>query len=140
MSVALEAGAQLPAQTYRVTRVDLVKYAGAAGDFNPIHWSDRQATKVGLPGVIAHGMYTMALGARALTAWTGDPASILEYGVRFTRPVPVPDDDLGAEVVVSGSVRSVAGGRAQVDLTVTCNGEKVLAAARATVRVPVPAG
>ena len=134
--MAFEAGASLPAQTYRVTRVDLVKYAGAAGDFNPIHWSDRHATKVGLPGVIAHGMYTMALAARAVASWTGDPTSILEYGVRFTRPVPVPDDDLGAEVVVAGSVRSVAEGRAQIDLTVTCNGEKVLAAARATVRLP----
>jgi acyl dehydratase len=135
VTVTFEAGAQLPAQTYHVTRSDLVRYAGAAGDFNPIHWSDRQAVKVGLPGVIAHGMYTMALGARALSTWTGDPASVVEYTVRFTRPVPVPDDDTGAEVVVGGMVRSVDQGNAQVELTVTCNGERVLAAARATVRV-----
>jgi acyl dehydratase len=132
--VVLTPGAVLPEQTYRVTRADLVKYAGAAGDFNPIHWSDRQARGVGLRGVIAHGMYTMALGARALSGWTGDPAGLVEYSVRFTRPVPVPDDDLGAEVRVTGAVKSVADGLAQIDLTVTCNGEKVLAAARATVR------
>jgi acyl dehydratase len=128
-------GAELAPQTYRITRADLVRYAGAAGDFNPIHWSDRQARAVGLPGVIAHGMYTMALGGRAVLAWTGDPAAIVEYGVRFARPVVVPDDDAGAEVIVSGAVRSVADGLAQIDLTVTCGGEKVLAQARATVRV-----
>jgi acyl dehydratase len=118
-----------------VTRADLVRYAGAAGDFNPIHWSDRQATAVGLPGVIAHGMYTMALGARAVSAWTGDPANLVEYGVRFTKPVIVPDDDLGAEVTVAGVVKAVADGQAQIDLTVTSGGEKVLAQAKAVVRV-----
>ena len=94
-------------QTYRVTRADLVRYAGASGDFNPIHWSDRTAVAVGLPGVIAHGMFTMALAGRAVTAWAGDPGAVVEYGVRFTRPVVVPDDDEGAEVVVTGAVRSV---------------------------------
>ena len=83
-----EAGHQLPPQTFRVTRADLVRYAGASGDFNPIHWSDRVATGVGLPGVIAHGMFTMALAGRAVTAWVGgDPDAVVEYGVRFTRPV-----------------------------------------------------
>ena len=85
---------------YRVTRADLVRYAGASGDFNPIHWSDRVATAVGLPGVIAHGMFTMALAGRAVAGWAGDPAAVVEYGVRFTKPVVVPDDDTGAEVVV----------------------------------------
>src|SRR5438034_925599 len=73
----------LPARTFRITRTDLVRYAGASGDYNPIHWSDRVATSVGLPGVIAHGMYTMALVARAVTGWVGDPAAIVEYRVRF---------------------------------------------------------
>jgi acyl dehydratase len=131
----IQVGAQLPAQTYRVTRADLIRYAGASGDFNPIHWSDRVATGVGLPGVIAHGMFTMALAGRAVTTWTGDPGAVVEYGVRFAKPVVVPDDDTGAEVVVSGVVKSIDDqGRAQLELTVTSGGEKVLAQARALVR------
>src|SRR5258705_3211797 len=122
---SLVAGAQLDSRTFRVTRADLIRYAGASGDFNPIHWSDRTARQVGLPGVIAHGMYTMALAARAVAAWVGS-ASVVEYGVRFTKPVVVPDDDEGAEIVVSGSVREVADGLTHIDLTVTCNGDKVL--------------
>jgi len=126
---------QLPARTYRVTRADLVRYAGASGDFNPIHWSDRVATGVGLPGVIAHGMYTMALAARAVTEWTGDPAAIIEYRVRFARPVVVPDTDDGTEVTVSGVLRSTTDeGHRILDLTATCQGDKVLSQARATVR------
>jgi acyl dehydratase len=132
---ALEVGEVLPVQRYRVTRADLVRYAGAAGDFNPIHWSDRIAAAVGLPGVIAHGMYTMALAGRAVCAWTGDPG-VVEYGVRFTKPVLVPDDDEGAEVEVTGTVRSVTDDQTEIDLTVVCGGEKVLAMARATVRAP----
>lgn len=128
-------GQQLPAQTYRVTRADLIRYAGASGDFNPIHWSDRIAHSVGLPGVIAHGMYTMALAGRALTTWAGRADAVVEFGVRFTKPVVVPDDDTGAEVVVAGVVRSVADGEAQVELTVTSGGEKVLGQARARLRV-----
>jgi acyl dehydratase len=129
-----QVGATLPAQAFRVTRADLVRYAGASLDFNPIHWSDRMATAVGLPGVIAHGMLTMALAGRAVTTWAGDPGSVVEFGVRFTKPVVVPDDDLGAEVVVAGVVREVEGGVTKIDLTVTCGGEKVLAQARARVR------
>src|SRR5215831_8005815 len=129
------AGTELPAQTYTITRADLVRYAGASGDFNPIHWSDRVATGVGLPGVIAHGMLTMALAGRAVTAWTGDPGAVLEFGVRFAKPVVVPDDDEGTEVTVAGVVKNVdEQGRAQVELTVTCAGEKVLTLARALVR------
>jgi acyl dehydratase len=130
----MQPGAALAAQTYRVTRADLVRYAGASGDYNPIHWSDRIATSVGLPSVIAHGMYTMALAGRAIVTWTGDPAAVVEYGVRFARPVVVPDTDDGTTVTVSGSVREVVDGVAQIDLTVTCDGEKVLAQARARVR------
>jgi acyl dehydratase len=126
---------QLEPRTYRVTRADLVRYAGASGDFNPIHWSDRVAVKVGLPGVIAHGMFTMALAGRALTEWTGDPAPVIDFGVRFARPVPVPDTDEGTEVVVNGVVKEVTEeGHAIVDVTVTCHGDKVLGPARATVK------
>jgi acyl dehydratase len=134
MSAEVAVGTELPEQTYRVTRADLVRYAGASGDLNPIHWSDRVATGVGLPGVIAHGMLTMGLAARAVTAWTGDPAALVEYHVRFGRPVVVPDDDEGAEVTVRGRVGALLDGdRARVDLTVTSGGEKVLSLARATV-------
>jgi acyl dehydratase len=123
-------------RTFVVTRADLVRYAGAAGDFNPIHWSERFATGVGLPGVIAHGMYTMALAAQAVADWAGDPTAVVEFGVRFTKPVPVPDDDTGAEVVVSGVVKGhTEDGHAQVEVTAVCGGEKVLGQARAIVRL-----
>ncbi len=130
-------GTELPEQTHRVTRADLVRYAGASGDLNPIHWSDRVATGVGLPGVIAHGMLTMGLAARAVTEWAGDPAALAEYQVRFGRPVVVPDDDAGAEVTVRGTVAALLeDSRARVDLAVTSGGEKVLSLARAVVRLP----
>jgi acyl dehydratase len=130
-------GTALPEQAYRITRADLVRYAGASGDFNPIHWNERVATSVGLPGVIAHGMFTMALAGRAVTDWTGDPGALLEYQVRFGRPVLVPDDDAGAEVTVRGTVAALLDdSRARVDLAVTSGGEKVLSLARAVVRLP----
>ncbi|MGH3368383.1 MAG: MaoC/PaaZ C-terminal domain-containing protein [Nocardioidaceae bacterium] len=120
------AGDELPVQNYRVTRADLVRYAGASGDFNPIHWSDRVAASVGLPGVIAHGMFTMALAARALDTWAGAPGRVSELGCKFTKPVVVPDDDEGVEVLVGGTVKQVTDDGVQVALTVTCGGEKVL--------------
>jgi acyl dehydratase len=123
-------------QSFTVTRADLVRYAGASGDFNPIHYSDRVATSVGLPGVIAHGMFTMALGARVLTDWLGDPARLVAYSVRFTKPVVVPDDDSGATVEFDLVVSEAeADGTARVDLTARCGADKVLGRARATVRV-----
>jgi acyl dehydratase len=129
-------GTELPEQVFRITRADLVRYAGASGDFNPIHWNDRVATGVGLPGVIAHGMFTMALAGRAVTGWTGDPAALVEYHVRFGRPVVVPDDEQGAEVTVRGKVGALLDdGRLRVDLTVTSDGEKVLSLARAVIRL-----
>ncbi|BCJ60144.1 MaoC family dehydratase [Micromonospora endophytica] len=132
---------ELPTQTFRVTRADLIRYAGASGDFNPIHWSDRFATTVGLPGVIAHGMLTMALVGRAVTTWAGAADAVVDYGVRFTRPVVVPDDDSGTEIVVNAVARETAeAGLTRLDITATCNGEKVLAQARATVRTPLPTG
>ncbi|GAB3963864.1 MaoC family dehydratase [Plantactinospora veratri] len=127
----------LAPRTFRITRADLVRYAGASGDFNPIHWSDRFATKVGLPGVIAHGMFTMALVGRAVTDWAGAPDAVVEYSVRFTRPVVVPDDDQGTEIEVSAAVRGEPeDGLTRLDLTATCQGEKVLAQARAVIRTP----
>ncbi|MBD8870754.1 MaoC/PaaZ C-terminal domain-containing protein [Nocardioides donggukensis] len=129
------AGTDLEPQSYVVTRGDLVRYAGASGDFNPIHWSDRVATSVGLPGVIAHGMYTMALAARAVDAWAGGPGRVVELGAKFTKPVVVPDDDEGVGIEVTGTVKSVEDGLATIGLEVTSGGAKVLGAARAVVRV-----
>ncbi|MET8281112.1 MaoC family dehydratase [Micromonospora sp. NPDC005174] len=126
---------ELPTKTFRVTRADLIRYAGASGDFNPIHWSDRVATKVGLPGVIVHGMFTMALVGRAVTEWAGAPDAVVEYGVRFTRPVVVPDDDQGTEIEVTARVREVTeDGLTRLEVTATCLGDKVLSQARATIR------
>ena len=126
-------GDALPAQEYVVTRADLVRYAGASGDLNPIHWSDRVATSVGLPGVIAHGMYTMALAARALDEWAGGPGRVVELGCKFTKPVVVPDDDAGVVVHVAGTVKEVADGRATIALEVTSGGQKVLGMPKAVV-------
>jgi acyl dehydratase len=127
-------GTELPEQVFPVTRADLVRYAGASGDLNPIHWNERVATEVGLPGVIAHGMFTMALTARVVTRWVGDPGALVEYHVRFGRPVLVPDDDTGGEVTVRGRVAALLeGDRARIDLTVTSRGDKVLSLARAVV-------
>ena len=132
-----EIGTALPQREFRVTREDLVRYAGAAGDFNPIHWSDRVAASVGLPGVIAHGMLTMALAGRMLTDWAGDPGAVVEYGVRFARPVVVPDDDAGVTVTVDAAVSEVRDdGLVGVEVNVRVGDEKVLTQARAIVRPP----
>lgn len=128
-----EVGEVLPERAYVLTRADLVRYAGASGDFNPIHWSDRVATAVGLPGVIAHGMLTLALAGRAVAEWT-DHAEVLELGSKFTQPVVVPDDDTGVEVRVAGTVKAVEGDRVTLALEVTSGGAKVLGMPRAVVR------
>src|SRR5205823_9435464 len=129
-------GAEIAARQYQVTRADLVRYAGASGDFNPIHWNERVAMSVGLPDVIAHGMLTMALAGRFLTEWAGDPAAVTEFGVRFSAPVVVPDDDKGALVEVSGVVTGkLEGNKVTVDLTVRSGDTKVLTRAHATVRL-----
>ena len=132
--MSLHTGDELPEQTYTVTRAALVRYAGASGDFNPIHWSDRVATSVGLPGVIAHGMYTLALAARALDTWAGATGRVRELSCKFTKPVVVPDDDTGVEVVVRGTVKNVTDEGIQVALEVTCGGEKVLGMPKAVLR------
>ena len=100
----VEVGTELPPLAVPLQRVNLVMYAGASGDFNPIHWNERFAKAVGLPDVIAHGMLTMASAGRIVTDWVGDPGAVIEYGVRFTRPVVVPDDDRGARVEITAVV------------------------------------
>ena len=132
----VEVGTELPARTFGVTRADLVRYAGASGDFNPIHWNERFAKEVGLPDVIAHGMFTMAEAIRVVTDWTGDPGSVVEYGVRFTKPVVVPDDDQGATIEVSAKVGAKLDDHTvRVDLTAMNDGKKVLGMSRAVVRL-----
>lgn len=129
-------GHALPEQEFPLQRVDLIRYAGASGDFNVIHWNERVATMVGLPNVIAHGMLTMAVAGRVVTDWLGDPGALVEYGVRFTRPVVVADDDAGATLRVSATVADkLDGRRARVDLTATSQDQKVLGQARAIVQL-----
>lgn len=129
----VEVGTVLPPLTLRLTRTDLVRYAGASGDFNPIHHSDHAAAAVGLPGVVAHGLLTMGAALRVVTDWAGDPARVRACSARFTRPVVVPDDGVGAQVEVSGTVVAVEGDRVIVALEAVCDGQKVLGAARAEV-------
>lgn len=134
MSVAV--GDELPPLEVRVTRADLIRYAGASLDFNPIHWNERVAKEVELPGVIAHGMLTMALAGRLVTDWLGDPGMLVQYGARFTRPVVVPNDADGALVQLSGKVREIRDdGTARVDITAIFDGKTVLSKAVAIVRL-----
>jgi len=132
----LTVGQALPGQSFPIERASLVRYAGASGDFNPIHWSQETAESVGLPNVIAHGMLTMAIAVRVVTDWVGDPGALVEYGVRFTRPVVV-EYGTPTSLDVSGSVRSIdaEAGTAEIDLTATAGGQTVLARSRATVRL-----
>ncbi|MGH3382716.1 MAG: MaoC/PaaZ C-terminal domain-containing protein [Actinoallomurus sp.] len=131
----VEVGQEIAARTFPVRRVDLVKYAGASGDFNPIHWNETFAKSVGLPDVIAHGMYTMAEGGRFVTDWAGDPGAVIDYAVRFSSMVVVSDDD-GAEIVISGKIEDKLDDNAVVVvLTARSEGEKVLTRAKATVRL-----
>ena len=134
---SLAVGDELPSQSFPVNRTDLVRYAGAAGDFNPIHWNERFAVQVGLPNVIAHGMFTMAQAVRVVTDWVGDPGAVVEYGVRFIKPVVVPDDEVGASIEVSGKIAALLDdNKVRVDLTALSAGQKVLGRAIAVVRVP----
>ncbi|MGW6903873.1 MULTISPECIES: MaoC family dehydratase [unclassified Streptomyces] len=132
----IEVGTELPTQTFPVTRATLVQYAGASGDFNPIHWNEKFAKEVGLPDVIAHGMFTMAEAIRVVTDWTGDPGAVVQYGVRFIKPVVVPNDDQGATIEVSGKVAAkLDDNQVRVDLTVKSAGQKVLGMSRAVVQL-----
>ena len=131
----VQVGTEIGRSTYPVRRADLVRYAGASGDFNPIHWNERFAREVGLPDVIAHGMLTMATAVRLVVEWCGDPARVVDYGVRFTKPVVVPDGE-GATIDVVGVVGAVddEAGTVRIDLTATSGGVGVLGKARAVVR------
>ena len=132
------AGMELPPASYPATRLSLVKYCGASGDFNVIHWNERIARSVGLPNVIAHGMLTMAQAGNFVTEWAnGDPGAVVELGVRFSRMVPVPDDDEGATIEISGTVEELLDdNRVAVALTARSADAKVLTRARAVVRLP----
>ncbi|MDP9847125.1 MaoC family dehydratase [Streptosporangium lutulentum] len=132
----VETGEQIPAVDYPVRRTNLVMYAGASGDFNPIHWNERFAKTVGLPDVIAHGMFTMAQGGRFVTDWAGDPGAVVDYGVRFSSMVVVPDDDQGTVITVSGIIEEkLEDKRVVVALTAKANGSRVLSRARAVVQL-----
>lgn len=133
MSVTLVEGQALEPRTFTITRADLRAYAAASGDHNPIHSDEQVARSVGLPGVIAHGMYTLGLVGRAVSGWTGG-AEVVEVGCRFTKPVVVPATG-GVDVVVAGTVSTLTEGRATLSLSVTCEGVKVLAMPKAVVVV-----
>ncbi|SEF31256.1 MaoC like domain-containing protein [Amycolatopsis pretoriensis] len=129
-------GDELPAIEVRVTRDQLVRYAGAAMDFNPIHWNEAFAKEVGLPDVIAHGMLTMALAGRVVTDWLGDPARLIDLSARFTRPVVVPNTPEGAVVAFEGKVGAInEDGTARIDLVAKFDGKTVLGKPQALVRV-----
>ncbi|WP_342023879.1 MaoC family dehydratase [Arthrobacter citreus] len=142
MSIALSelaTGQEIGSATLEISRADLIRYAGASGDFNPIHWNERFARGVDLPGVIAHGMFTMGAAVQLVTDWIGDPGAVIDYQTRFTRPVVVEDlvDTPGAVVEITGVIGALDADNstARVDLTVTFNGQKVLVKAQAVVRI-----
>lgn len=133
----LSVGQEIGSTSIDISRADLVRYAGASGDFNPIHWNDRFAEQVGLPGVIAHGMFTMGAAVQLVTDWAGNPAAVVDYQTRFTKPVVVENLDAGgATLEVAGVIGAVdeANSSVRVDLTVTAAGQKVLVKAQAVVR------
>ncbi|WP_203568654.1 MaoC/PaaZ C-terminal domain-containing protein [Aestuariimicrobium ganziense] len=126
-------GDQLPTRSVHLTRADAVRYAGASGDFNPIHWSDRAAQALGLPGVLVHGMWTMGQAASAVTDWAGGAERVASVFVRFTKPVLIPDTDEGVLVEFTGAVTEVTDETVVVALEATCGDDKVIGAARAEV-------
>ncbi|WP_309071445.1 MaoC family dehydratase [Arthrobacter sp.] len=138
----LEVGQEIGRTSLGVTRLDLVKYAGASGDFNPIHWNESFARSVDLPGVIAHGMFTMGSAVQVVADWVGDPTAVIDYQTRFTRPVVVEDTTdqpgvAGAAIEVVGIVGALDpdNSTARIDLTVSAGGQKVLVKAQAVVRI-----
>lgn len=137
----LTVGEEIGSRSIDVTRQDLVKYAGASGDFNPIHWNEAFATGVELPGVIAHGMFTMGSAVQLVSDWAGDPAAVVDYQTRFTKPVLVTDTtgtgEPGAVIEVTGVVGALdpEAGTVRIDLTVTSAGLKVLMKSQAVVKL-----
>jgi acyl dehydratase len=131
------AGMELPPATYHVDRLHLVRYCGASGDFNMIHWNERIASSVGLPDVIAHGMYTMSQAGRYVTDWLGDPGALVDFQVRFSAPVVVPDNDEGVTIEFTGKIEEkLDGNLVAVGMTAHTDDIKVLTRARAVVRLP----
>ena len=132
----VEVGFELPELKVTVKRSDLIQYAGASGDFNIIHWNERTALAVGLPGVIAHGMLTMGQAINVVTRWTGSPANVIDYTVRFTRPVVVPDNDKGVEVVFNAKVSALnEDGTVKIDINAVFEEKTVLGKASVIVRL-----
>lgn len=140
----LEKGQVIGSQTVQVNRADLVRYAGASGDFNPIHWNQRFATEVELPNVIAHGMFTMGAVVDVVSQWVGDPGAIIDYQTRFTKPVIVedpagsnPTEQIGTAIEVEGKIGALdeTARTARIDLIVTVDGSKVLVKAQAVVQL-----
>lgn len=131
---AVAVGDELPPLDLRLTRPDVVRYSGASTDFNPIHYSDRFARAIGLPGVVVHGMWTMGAALRIVTDWVGDPAGVISYFVRFVAPVVVPDDDQGTTVAVRAKISAVTDDVVTIAIEATHGEDKVLGAAKAEVR------
>ena len=132
----VEVGTGIGQRELPVRRLNLIKYCGASGDFNELHWNERIAKRSGLPDVIAHGMFTMAQAGRLVTDWIGDPGAVEEYEVRFSNPVVVPDTDEGVMLSVAGSVvEKLPEGRVAVEVTAAVDGQDVLSAVRAVVRL-----
>lgn len=133
--MSFDFGEELPARSFTVTREDLIKYAGASLDFNKIHWNERVAKAVGLPNVIAHGMFTMGKCIQIVTDWIDNPAKVVDYQVRFASPVVVPDDDKGATVEVTAKIIENADGKVKIDIQARSEGAKVLGKAVAIVQL-----
>jgi acyl dehydratase len=132
----ISVGQELPALDLAFTRADLVAYAHASGDQNPIHQDEEFAKSVGLPDVIAHGMLTMGRAIQVVTNWVGDPTAVIDYSVRMTRPVVVPNTAEGSVVSFTGKVAQINDdGTVQVDLGAVFGETKVLGLAKATVRI-----
>ncbi len=133
----LSIGDEVVRHSTTLERLDLVKYAGASGDFNLIHWNPRFATQVGLPDTIVHGMLTMGRAIAPVAVWAGDPGAIVSYGVRFTKPIVIPDPG-SATIDIVGKVAALdpEAGTVRIDLTATVDGAAVLGKARALVRLP----
>jgi acyl dehydratase len=130
----VEVGLALPVRTVQVLRQDLVRYGGSSCDYNSIHWNDRVAHSIGLPDPIAHGMLTMGIALGTVTAWAGDPGAVVDYGGRWPRPVPVPNDDTGVELEVSATVaEKLEAPLIRMNVTVRCAGATVLTMPRTMV-------
>jgi acyl dehydratase len=133
--MSFEVGFELPAKEFKISRADLIKYAGASLDFNVIHWNERIAKSVGLPNVIAHGMLTMGKAIQIVTDWLDDPAKVIDYQVRFAAPVVVADDEQGATLEVTAKITENLGDKIKIDIQARSEGAKVLGKAVAIVQL-----